>query len=214
MRFITDYQTFAEHWLGRSLTVADSMLVPEGVNIPEALADIYAVFGAAVPLTQAHNQLLEPDELVEQDGHVIFFVEDQQAALWAYLKSDGELADPVVYQGSVLDDGGIEWTSEGMKLSEWIRVMSWWQLINGGYDHGAFAESVQGAKSLVERHVAFVGEHRGGGVRFYGVPGRLVALTGDDREGSVWIAGSTRADFDALDSLLKLEWDFSSDGDD
>jgi hypothetical protein len=212
MSFSADYKTFAEHWLCRPLKPDDSVPVPAEVKLPLALAEIYQVFGAAISLTRAHNQLLQPDELTEQDGFVIFYIEDQEAALWAYAEEDAAMDDPTVHQGSLADDGQIEWQSEEMTMSQWIRVMSWWQLINGGYDHGAFIEKARGANKLIETGFPFLGEHRAGAIRFFGSPGQILCIAGDDREASVWIAGRTRDDYEALDAKLKLAWDFSSDG--
>ena len=212
MSFSSDYKTFAEYWLGRPLTADDRVSVEGGLAMPKALSELYQTFGGAAPLTQAHNQLLEPEDLAHEDGYVIFYVENQEAALWAYQVTDSKEEDPMIFQGSQMPDSPLEWHPEGMTLSEWIRTMSWWQLINGGYDHGAYAEGVKGAKTLIERDFPFLGEHQSGGIRFFGKTGQILCLGGDDESAAVWVAGQTPEDFRALDSKLKIKWDFSSEG--
>jgi hypothetical protein len=64
------------------------------------------------------------------------------------------LDDPIVFQGTTLRDG-YEWFSEEMKISAWFRVMTLWQLVNGGYEFGAYSSRVAGAAKIVESHYPF-----------------------------------------------------------
>jgi hypothetical protein len=204
-----DLQTFAETWLQRGLTEADAIEIPDLLILPTALRDIYETFGAVASLTEAHNQLLTPESIETVDGHSIFYDENQMVVRWAYRIEDREKDDPIVYQGTTLDSG-YEWHSEEMPLSEWIRVMTLWQLANGGYPFGAYTSGVPDGAGVVDARYPFVGGHGDSSTRFYGVPGQLVCLAGSATVPSVWAGGATTDDLVALSDALGFDWDYSA----
>lgn len=177
--------------------------------MPRVLREIYETFGAADPLTTAHNRLLPPAEHEQADGHVIFYDENQGVVQWAYRGRDAAQDDPIVQQGASTVDG-YEWHSEEMALSHWIRVMSFWQLVNGGYPHCAFASDVSDAGALAAAHFPVLPSHADGATRFFGVPGQLTCVAGLE-SASVWAAAATAAEFKDLCGKLDLEWDYCSD---
>lgn len=177
--------------------------------LPTALREVYETFGAVESLTAPHNQLLSPESIETVDSHCIFYDENQMVVRWGYRIDDREKDDPVVYQGATLASG-YEWHSEEMPLGEWIRVMTLWQLVNGGYPVGAYASGVSGGAEVVEARYPFVGGHVDGSTRFYGVPGQLVGLAGSKSMPSVWAGGATIDDLVTLSDALGFDWDYSS----
>ena len=199
---------FARKWLRRDLTAADGMNVPPSLILPAALREFYHTCGGVPELTRAHNQLLAPSEIEAVDGHQIFFDENQCVVRWAFREEDRTVDDPFVYQG-VTHPNGYEWYSEDMIFTEWLQLMSLWQLVNGGYAFGAYASGVPDGKTLVEAQFPRAGGHPDGSTRFYGIPGQLICLSGPDGIPSVHAAGATSEDFATLSSRLGFCWDYS-----
>jgi hypothetical protein len=202
------FREFAQTWLRRDLTATDGIKVPSSVMIPTALREFYQTCGGIPELTRAHNQLLAPADIEVVDAHHIFYDENQCVVRWAFRDADRANDDPVVYQGVTLDNG-YEWHSEDMVLSDWLQLMSLWQLVNGGYASGAYASGIPEGRTRVESHFPRVGGHVDGSTRFYGIPGQLICLSGPDTVPSVHAAGSTPADFAMVSSKLGFNWDYS-----
>ena len=203
---------FAETWLGRSLTPSDGITVPDSMVLPEALREVYQTFGAVHQLTRAHNELLNPSEIVSEDGYSIFYDENQLVVRWAFRNRDRSQNDPIVYQGTT-QASGYEWYSEEMRISAWIRVMTLWQLVNGGYQFTAYSSGIIGATQIVEEHYPRVAEHADGTTSYYGLPGQLLCLAGPIEIPSIWAGGSTTDAFQALCSTVNFDWDYRSDED-
>ena len=202
------FHEFARTWLRRDLNSSDRINVPSSVIVPAALREFYQTCGGMSELTRAHNQLLAPTEIEVVDGHHIFYDENQCVVRWAFRDADSAIDDPIVYQGVTLDNG-YEWHSEDMVLSDWLQLMSLWQIVNGGYAFGAYASGIPDGSIRVESHFPRVGGHVDGSTRFYGVPGQLICLSGPDGLPSVHAAGATPADFALLSSKLGFNWDYS-----
>lgn len=208
-----ELRAFAQTWLQRDLESTDCIAVPKELAIPAALREIYELFGAVPQLTQPHNRLLPPASIESVDGYSIFYDENQGVVRWAFHEEDQAQEDPVVHQGTTLP-GGYEWYSEEMPLSRWVRVMSLWQLVNGGYEFVAYSSGVAGATQVVEKALPKVEGHADGSTRFHGGPGRLICLAGPSTIPSVLAAGATQNDLKWLSSNLGFEWDYSSEDDD
>lgn len=202
------FREFAQTWLRRDLSPKDGIKVPSSVIIPAALRDFYHTCGNVPELTRAHNQLLAPTKIEVVDRHHIFYDENQCLVRWAFREADCKIDDPLVYQG-VTQKKGYEWYTEDMVLSDWIQLVSLWQIVNGGYAFVAYASGVPGGSIRVESCFPRVGGHVDGSTRFYGVPGQLICLSGPDGIPSVHAAGATPADFALLSSKLGFNWDYS-----
>lgn len=202
------FHEFARIWLRRDLTAADGMEVPPSLVLPAALRDFYNSCGGVTELTRAHNQLLAPSEIKAIDGHHIFNDENQCVVRWAFREADRTVDNPFVYQG-VAQQNGYEWYSEDVIFSDWLQLMSLWQLVNGGYAFGAYASGVPDGSDRVKASFPRVGGHPDGSTRFYGIPGQLICLSGPDGIPSVHAAGATSEDFATLSSRLGFCWDYS-----
>lgn len=209
MTRLQELREFAQTWLGRELTAADGVAVPASLEMPAALREIYETLGSVPQFTKPHNELLDPSCIESDGGYRIFYDENQQVVRWAHREADQGMEDPVVFQGTTLEDG-YEWFSEEMSISAWFRVMTLWQLVNGGYEFGAYASGVPGATQVVEARYPCVGAHADGETRFYGIAGQLICLAGPPSVPSVWAAGASAAELAALSSTLGFDWEYSS----
>lgn len=183
--------------------------MPTSLELPAALREIYQTLGAVRQLTKAHNELLRPSSIVSDGGYCIFYDENQCVVRWAFRDADRPMDDPAVFQGTT-QPGGYEWYSEEMSISAWFRVMTLWQLVNGGYGFGAYSSGIPSATEIVDSHYPRVGGHADGSTRFYGTPGQLICLAGSAVIPSVWAAGATPDDLAALSSTLSFDWEYSS----
>jgi hypothetical protein len=206
MRRADDYREFAENWLGRPLSAADRVRVPPNQAMPLALREMYETFGSVIELTQPHNRLLAPTEIRQEGAYTVFYVENQEVAIWGFRQEQAHLDDPEVIQGHWRTEG-LEWHSEGLPIGEWIRFMTFWQLVNGGYRFGAYSAGIDGAASAVALSLPLIGTHPKDPLRFYGIPGQLICLSTDTPIPSVWAAGRTLEDFNHLNAKLNFSWD-------
>jgi len=191
------------------LVPSDGVVVAADLRIPTALREIYQAIGSVSAFSSPHNQLRAPHDIEIVGDFHIFYDENQWVVRWAFRTADADADDPIVWQGTTRD-GGHDWYSEDMSLSAWIQVMTLWQLVNGGYDFGAYSGGIPDATEVVETHFPRVGGHQDGSTRFYGIPGQLICLAGPVGVPSVWAAGATPDDLEALSSTLGFEWDYSS----
>jgi hypothetical protein len=208
MSFYQEYKTLVEPLLGRTLTPADGCAVRPALRIPTALADYYGAVGAIDMINRPHNRLLDPSVLQVEDGMVIFYEENQCVAYWAIREADLHLPDPTVYQGHDTT-AGLEWHSENMTVSKWFPVMTYWQIVNQGFQFGGYAARVEDAERAVSAHYPFLIAHAIDSIRFYGVDSQIVCLAPSGATAAVWAAGRTEKDFRHLASLFAFEWDYS-----
>jgi len=158
-------------------------------------------------INRPHNRLLDPSVLQVEDGMVIFYEENQGVAYWAIREVDLHLPDPTVYQGQNTT-AGLEWYSENMTVSRWFPVMTYWQIVHGGFQFVGYAAGVEDAEHAVSAHYPFLIAHADGLTRFYGVGSQIVCLAPKAAMAAVWAAGRTEKDFHHLASLLAFEWDY------
>src|SRR5262245_61722526 len=208
MSFYQEYKTLVEPLLGRTLTPADGCAIRPALRIPTALADYYVAVGAIDMINRPHNRLLDPSVLQVEDGMVIFYEENQGVAYWAIREVDLHLPDPTVYQGQDTT-AGLEWYSEDMTVSKWFPVMTYWQIVNQGFQFCGYATRIEDAERAVSAHYPFLIAHANGSIRFYGVSSQIVCLAPSGAAAAVWAAGRTEMDFRRLASLLAFEWNYS-----
>jgi hypothetical protein len=119
--------------LGRPLTAEDG--VPEaecaaaeqrlGLRLPAALREFYLAVGREPAITQSFECFAEPNEWMVSDGKIVFLEENQSVCYWA---ADSQSK---VYQTADLDEP--EWQEEAHSLPEFLRVLLYYQMAQGGY---------------------------------------------------------------------------------
>ena len=76
------------------------------------------------------ERLLPPDQLRQEQQHVIFMDENQNVSHWGYRQEDAAADDPRVYCGSWGGDD-LVWYDEERSLSQFIIDM-WLETCTGG----------------------------------------------------------------------------------
>jgi hypothetical protein len=107
----------AEYWHGP--ISPDAGLAEEELQskqLPYPLRWWYQLAGRRESMLSGQNKLLGPDELeLDQDGRLLFYVENQGVYLWSTLPEGN---DPPVW--GILNEGDNQWIEEGMPLSEFL----------------------------------------------------------------------------------------------
>jgi hypothetical protein len=151
-----------------------------------------------------------PDDIASCDRFSIFYEENQGVEHWAFRTEDELSDDPIVYRGSSTREG-LVWGSEQLSISEWIRPMTLWQLVNMGYPHGAYASGIADAIARVSSIYPEVAKL--GSACFFGCDRQLVCAAGSGSISSVWAGASDRERYTRMVAQLNLEWDYDSDDD-
>jgi hypothetical protein len=92
--------------------------------MPGALRDYFRLAGEARE-NREHNRLLPPEELVVEDGCLVFMEENQSVVDWGIPVAQAGKADPEVWQR--VNGDAPEWHSEDMRFSEFILKNLAWQ---------------------------------------------------------------------------------------
>jgi hypothetical protein len=200
------YRDFTEEWLGREWSHSDGKRIPEGLELPLSLRSIYQVFGSVAAFTTAHNLLLPPEELRYQDDYVVFYAENQEVVLWGFCLQDVNLADPMVYQGQETKTGW-EWYGENLPISQWVRIMTLWQLVNGGYEFGANAMAIEHVDSILAPRFSDLGGHPDESIHFYGGNGQLICTMKSGTQADIIAACRTQTKLDSLMKSVPLAWE-------
>jgi hypothetical protein len=119
--------------LGRPLTEQDGVPAAEcaaaeqrlGCAVPAALSDFYLAMGRQPAITSSFERFFEPDQWTISDKKVVFLEENQGVCCWA---ADSEAK---VYQAA--DPNASEWHEEPVDLPEFLRVVLYYQMAQGGY---------------------------------------------------------------------------------
>jgi hypothetical protein len=129
-RFVDHYRDALAD-LGQPAERSHELTGPLPTWLPRSLADLYRVTGRH-PINHVHHRLFPPDELIRQDGKVVFAEENQQVVVWAFSNSDST-EDPQVWQGQPASEDTNDvtaWYREDETLSDF--VVSMWKWIVAG----------------------------------------------------------------------------------
>lgn len=134
-----------------------------GLVLPRALQVLYRRTGRSVSLHQSNDVLVLPRDLVIEDGHLIFYNENQRVCRWGIAVSSLVLDDPPVHT-SYLGTSGEQWMLEAASVTEFIRVHGSWQAVQGGLPvvgvvSGASIAGVSTSKSGLGRKVREAASH-------------------------------------------------------
>src|SRR5688572_11895015 len=66
-------------------------------TMPVALKEYYEVAGNNKEINEAHNYLIQPDEIEQEGNYFVFYTENQGVVLWGVHKDDLEKSNPPVY---------------------------------------------------------------------------------------------------------------------
>jgi hypothetical protein len=131
-RRIAEYKQALLTILGRPLNARDRVLESRlrraekrlSIALPPAVREFYSVAGAAREVRE-HNRLLHPEELVIEQGCLVFMEENQAVVHWGVPLRLKRRADPRVWQRAHGEKR--RWYSEKMAFSEFILKNLAWQ---------------------------------------------------------------------------------------
>jgi hypothetical protein len=131
-RRLRRYRRALTRVFGRSVVRADG--VPElrirtaekrlGFPLPGAMRDYLGLAGLARE-NREHDRLYRPEDLLVEDGFLVFMEENQEVVHWGIPLSHLSRANPAVWQRVNSEEP--EWFSEQMAFSEFIVKNLAWQ---------------------------------------------------------------------------------------
>lgn len=186
------------------------------LRLPRILREFYLKAGNREDINRAHNRLLAPSELVEQDGALAFYAENQAVVLWGLpCETLGAEDPPVVVADNVTE---LIWEEEQERLSEFLLNMLLLQATLGGMRYGGVGECDVRTAAPGDEWQRFhlglqqhfhLGPHvsaflRDGQVLYVFSPGAPVGMS------EVSGGGRTAEDFRALSEAFAVTWSYSS----
>lgn len=96
--------------------LADSEL-PDRTQLPLVLEELYRTLGKCEEILEAHHFIFDPDELVTEEGHLLFLEDEEERWAWGVDVADLRVPDPLVHRRN--NDRHV-WTSEGATVSEFL----------------------------------------------------------------------------------------------
>jgi hypothetical protein len=140
---VSSLERFLATWYGppdRPSTVLPGAAAP--LPLPGSLREWYALTSRySVPLT-FHNTVLQPDQVHEDGGKRVFWVENQEVYLWA---ADPEGDDPMVHERANVD--GEPWHPTGVPLSGFLLNVAIFEACIGGAPYTAKTGSITGTQA-------------------------------------------------------------------
>ena len=180
-----------------------------GTRLPKVLRDYYLLAGRDGRLNQAHNHLLQLEDLLVEEKALVFYVENQAEVLWAILDRDLGMTDPPVYRAENSDeDQDLEWQLDHRFLSDFLITMACWQAAAGGMDYSGIATIQAPVVETIRENwqVIPIGDNAWG-LAVYGREGQVLIVLEDPQEGiTLLAAGRTAEDFTEIESRLDLDW--------
>lgn len=96
--------------------LADSEL-PTAMELPLVLEEFYRALGGCEELMEAYHFFFDPDELVVEDGYLLFLEDEEERWVWGVDASDVDVPDPLIFRRNNDKD---EWSAEGATVSEFV----------------------------------------------------------------------------------------------
>lgn len=96
--------------------LSDSEL-PDTSRLPLVLEEFYLALGQCDEIMEAYNFFFDPDELVTEEGHLLFLEDEQERFVWGVDAADLTIPDPLIQRRK---NSTHEWTEEGATVSEFI----------------------------------------------------------------------------------------------
>jgi hypothetical protein len=112
------------------------------IRLPGLLREFYLLAGRRREINLAHDQLLSPEDLLIEDGFLIFYSENQGVCHWGIALKDIGPYEPPVWRGSSRGSAQLGWELDFDHLSNYLQTMLCWQAVMGGLPFGAMAKRV------------------------------------------------------------------------
>nr|WP_157321115.1 hypothetical protein [Nesterenkonia alkaliphila] len=96
--------------------LADSEL-PDRTRLPLVLEELYLALGRCEEILEAYHFIFDPDELVTEEGYLLFLEDEEERWVWGVEAADLKVPDPIIHRRN---NDKHEWTSEGATVSEFL----------------------------------------------------------------------------------------------
>jgi hypothetical protein len=205
----TNFRSLFESLLNRKLTARDGMAEkPNWPAMPGKLREFYRIAGRVDSINRIYERLYRPTRMDDEGGYRIFMEENQNVVLWAFRIEDADQENPTIYQASCLESDKLgKWYPQKLLCSEWLVAMAYWQVVNGGFRFGGFADGQPDLRRRLAAHWPHILTIPEGSIAFYGRGGQLVCWCGNN--GDLYAAGRTKADFRHIVKTLRIDWSYS-----
>ncbi|GGE68840.1 hypothetical protein [Nesterenkonia cremea] len=117
-KYLDDQWTAEEGFTAEELQelLADSEL-PATLRLPLVLEEFYRALGSCEEIMEAYHFFFDPDELVIEDGCLIFLEDEEERWVWGVDTSDLQVPDPLILRRNNDKD---EWSEEAATVSEFV----------------------------------------------------------------------------------------------
>ncbi|NDK32959.1 hypothetical protein FH975_14475 [Nesterenkonia sp. Hz 6-5] len=96
--------------------LSDSEL-PDRTKLPLILEELYLALGQCDEILEAYHFIFDPDELVTEEGYLLFLEDEDERWVWGVETSDLKVPDPLIHRRN---NDKHEWTPEGATVSEFL----------------------------------------------------------------------------------------------
>lgn len=86
-------------------------------RLPQVLEEFYLALGRCEEIMEAYHFFFDPDELVVEDGHLLFLEDEEERWAWGVDVDTLDVPDPLIVRRS--NNSGM-WNDEGATVSEFI----------------------------------------------------------------------------------------------
>ena len=110
----SDQEGYSQQELAELL--ADSEL-PHRAQLPLVLEELYRALGRCEEILEAYHFIFDPDELVTEEGHLLFLEDEDERWAWGVETAALDVPDPLIHRRN--NDRRV-WTAEGATVSEFL----------------------------------------------------------------------------------------------
>lgn len=96
--------------------LADSEL-PDHTRLPHVLQELYLALGKCEEILEAYHFIFDPDELVTEEGYLLFLEDEEERWVWGVEVADLSVPDPLIHRRN---NDKHQWTPEGATVSEFL----------------------------------------------------------------------------------------------
>lgn len=185
------------------------------ISFPSVLKEYYRKLGKHQKLNQAQNRLVSLDRLnFDEEGVLVFYVENQYAATWGIKKEDLDESNPKVYREDHTKFGKV-WELDSSSLSVFFISMGFIQSIFV-FDFHANICGVENKydKIVTENYREVEYEFSFWGVKFYrNKSTQLISVFRNPNQTDIFVAAKNKLDFEEITKRFDFEWDYHSERD-
>jgi hypothetical protein len=189
------------------------------ITIPDVLRRYYKILGRNGHVNDSFNRLTSLGEIgFSEDGHLVFYEENQAVVLWGIAQEDIAAANPPVY--GTYDSNRAEWFMDSDTMEHFLLSMAWWNGALGGLNYTAFTDLEEDLApeklSLVTTHWKEQAGVSNQLLRFFTNDyAEIIVFTIDEeaRVNAIYFGTNKEDRYREVIHQLDMEWSYRSDRD-